>query len=221
MKFPNEQGRATRAVAPANGAAVPDHDGAAAEVSSGTVDPVAVLNLVVLRQRRPGSRRRLRWRREVGLGRRYARGRNGHPWDAYLLLRGWDLRWRRREGVCRWMLLRLRLGRWRQLLLLVLILLRRRDLLGRRRWRWLLVGGVEEAVADVDVVVEVVEVVVVAVVLVDVLYGGDSLAAVERRVAVGVHGGGGRASSRVRVFRIRVGGGRGTEMGLFSWTRGG
>lgn len=82
-------------------------------------------------------------------------------------------------------------------------------------------GGVEEAVADVDVVVEVVEVVVVAVVLVDVLYGGDSLAAVERRVAVGVHGGGGRASSRVRVFRIRVGGGRGTEMGLFSWTRGG
>ena len=69
-------------------------------------------------------------------------------------------------------------------------------------------GGVEEAVADVDVVVEVVEVVVVAVVLVDVLDGGDGLAAVERRVAVGIHGGA-RASSRVRVFRIRVGGGAG------------
>jgi len=129
------------------------------------------------------------WRREVGLGGRYARSRTGHPWDAYLLLllRGWGLWRRRREGVGRWMLLRLLLGRRRQLLLLVLVLLRRRGLLGRRRRR--LVGGVEEAVADVDVVVEVVEVVVVAVVLVDVLDGGDGLAAVERRVAVGVHGG--------------------------------
>jgi hypothetical protein len=69
------------------------------------------------------------------------------------------------------------------------------------------VGGVEEAVPDVDVVVEVVEVVVVAIVLVDILDRGDGLVAVEGRVAVGVHGGG-RATSRVRVFRIRVDGGR-------------
>ena len=73
-------------------------------------------------------------------------------------------------------------------------------------------GGVEEAVPDVDVVVEVVEVVVVAVVLVDVLDRGDGLVAVERRVAVGVHGGS-RAMSRVRVFRIRVGGGKGSGRG--------
>jgi hypothetical protein len=84
------------------------------------------------------------------------------------------------------------------------------------------VGGVEEAVPDVDVVVEVVEVVVVAIVLVDILDRGDGLVAVEGRVAVGVHGGG-RATSRVRVFRIRVDGGRRAggemqvELGL-KWT---
>jgi hypothetical protein len=218
VELPNEQRRAARAVTPANGATVPDHDGATAEVSSRAVDPVALLNLVVLRQRRR-SDRRLRWRGEVGLGGGYPRSRTGHPGDAYLLLRRWGLRRRRREGVGRWMLLRLRLGRWRKLLLrLVLVLLRRRCLLGRRRWGRRLVGGVEEAVADVDVVVEVVEVVVVAVVLVDVLDGGDGLAAVERRVAVGIHGGG-RASSRVRVFRIRVDGGGERSWGLFSEAR--
>jgi hypothetical protein len=50
---------------------------------------------------------------------------------------------------------------------------------------------VEEAVPDVDVVVEVVVVVVVAVVLVDVLDGGDGLLPVEGAVPVGIHGGGG------------------------------
>lgn len=49
-------------------------------------------------------------------------------------------------------------------------------------------GVAEEAVADVDVVVELVEIVVLAVVLVDVLHGGDGLVPVERRVAVAVHG---------------------------------
>lgn len=53
----------------------------------------------------------------------------------------------------------------------------------------------EEAVPDVDVVVEVVVVVVVAVVLVDVLDGGDGLVAVERAVAVGIHGGGRRSQT--------------------------
>jgi hypothetical protein len=69
---------------------------------------------------------------------------------------------------------RRRLGRGRELFLLLL----------RRR-----VGCVEEAVANVDVVVEVVEVVVVAVVLVDVLNGGDGLAPVEAGIAVGIHDG--------------------------------
>lgn len=58
----------------------------------------------------------------------------------------------------------------------------------------------EEAVADVDVVVEVVEVVVVAVVLVHVLDGGDGLVTVERGVAVGLHGWVVGEASRVRVF---------------------
>lgn len=49
----------------------------------------------------------------------------------------------------------------------------------------------EEAVPDVDVVVEVVVVIVVAVVLVDVLHGGDGLLPVEGAVPVGIHGGGG------------------------------
>lgn len=49
-------------------------------------------------------------------------------------------------------------------------------------------GIAEEAVADVDVVVELVEIVVLAVVLVDVLHGGDSLVPVERRATVAVHG---------------------------------
>jgi hypothetical protein len=71
---------------------------------------------------------------------------------------------------------RRRLGLGRELFLLLL----------RRRRR---VGCVEEAVANVDVVVEVVEVVVVAVVLVDVLNGGDGLAPVEAGVAVGIHDG--------------------------------
>lgn len=192
MEFPHEQRRAARAVTPTSRATVPDHDGAAGEVPSRAVDPISLLNLVVLRRRRRGRGRRLRRRREVVLGGRYARSRDGHPRDAYLLLRRWDLRRRWREGVGRRMqLLRRRLlGRRRELLLLVLVLLRRRGLLSRRRRRRRLVGGVEEAVSDVDVVVEVVEVVVVAVVLVDVLDRGDGLVAVERRVAVGVHGGG-------------------------------
>lgn len=72
----------------------------------------------------------------------------------------------------------------------------------------------EEAVADVDVVVEVVEVVVVAVVLVHVLDGGDGLVTVERGVAVGLHGWVVGEASRVRVFsRARVCGG--------GWRRGG
>jgi hypothetical protein len=187
VEFPDEQRRAARAVTPTSRATVPDHDRAAGEVPSRAVDPISLLNLVVLRRRRRGRGRRLRRRREVVLGGRYARSRDGHPRDAYLLLRRWDLRRRWREGVSRRMqLLRRRLlGRRRELLLL-----RRRGLLSRRRRRRRLVGGVEEAVSDVDVVVEVVEVVVVAVVLVDVLDRGDGLVAVERRVAVGVHGGG-------------------------------
>jgi hypothetical protein len=182
-----------------------------------------LLNMVVLRRRRRrGSGRWLRRRREVGLGGRSARSRDGHPRDAYLLLRRWGLRRRWREDVGRWMLLGRRqlLGRRREL-----VLLRWWGLLSRR-WRRQrrrrLVGGVEEAVPDVDVVVEVVEVVVVAIVLVDILDRGDGLVAVEGRVAVGVHGGG-RATSRVRVFRIRVDGGRRAggemqvELGL-KWT---
>jgi len=71
---------------------------------------------------------------------------------------------------------------WRGLVLLG----RQRRRLGRGRG----LGGVEEAVPDVDVVVEVVVVVVVSVVLVDVLHGGDSLLPVEGTVPVGIHGGG-------------------------------
>jgi hypothetical protein len=91
----------------------------------------------------------------------------------YLLLLGRPRRRRRREAVRR-----RRLGWGRELFLL---------LLHRRRRRR--VGCVEEAVANVDVVVEVVEVVVVTIVLVDVLNGGDGLAPVEAGVAVGIHDG--------------------------------
>jgi hypothetical protein len=90
-----------------------------------------------------------------------------------ILLRG---RWRELLLLLVVILLR---GRWRELLLVVVILLR-----GRRRR----MGIAEEAVADVDVVVELVEIVVLAVVLVDVLHGGDSLVPVERRATVAVHG---------------------------------
>jgi len=96
---------------------------------------------------------------------------------------------RRRELLLLWLMVVVQLrGRRRELLLLLLllllvvILLRGRGVLGRR------VGVAEEAVADVDVVVELVEIVVLAVVLVDVLHGGDGLVPVERRVAIGVHG---------------------------------
>lgn len=52
-------------------------------------------------------------------------------------------------------------------------------LLGRRRQ----LGGLDKAVPNVDVVVEV------AVVLIDSMDGGDSLAAVEGLVPVEIHGG--------------------------------
>jgi hypothetical protein len=57
------------------------------------------------------------------------------------------------------------------------------------------VGGVEEPIADVDIVVEVVEVLIVTVV--DFLHDGDCLAAVKWWVAIGLHRQ--RAGSRVRV----------------------
>ena len=91
-----------------------------------------------------------------------------------ILLRG---RWRELLLLLVVILLR---GRWRELLVVVVVILLR----GRRRR----MGVAEEAVADVDVVVELVEIVVLAVVLVDVLHGGDGLVPVERRVAVAVHG---------------------------------
>ena len=189
MEVADEQRLAGGAIAPTNAGSVGDNDGTAAVVPSRPVEPVALLDLVVLRRWRHGCGRRMRRRREIRLGRRLTRTRRCHS-------RRVDLR--RRRG-----LLRLRQGRRRELLLLVLmvvvqlrgrrralllvvvvILLRGRGVLGRRRR----VGVEEEAVADVDVVVELVEIVVLAVVLVDVLHGGDGLAPVERRVAVGVHG---------------------------------
>jgi hypothetical protein len=54
VEFPHEQRRAARAVTPASSATIPDHDGAAGEVPSRSVEPVALLNLVVLSWRRRG-----------------------------------------------------------------------------------------------------------------------------------------------------------------------
>lgn len=218
MELPDEQRRAARTITPNNSwPAVPDHDGTTAIIASRAVESVAtaLLDLVLLRrQRRRGGRRR-----EIGLRWRVIRSRGGHARDVHLLLlRRRRLRERRRRGqrvLGRWLLL---LGRRRELLGRWLLLWqrrrqrRRRELLGRRG----LGGGgvVEEAVADVDVVVEVVEVVVVAVVLVHVLDGGDGLVTVERGVAVGLHGWVVGEASRVRVFsRARVCGG--------GWRRGG
>lgn len=73
VELTHEQRRAPRAVGPASRTTVPDHDGAAAEVSSRPVDPVVLLNLVVLMRRRRGCSWRLRWRGEVGLGGRQTR----------------------------------------------------------------------------------------------------------------------------------------------------
>lgn len=193
MEVAHEQRRATGAIAPADASSVGDNDGTAAVVPSWPVEPVALLDLMVLRRRGGGPGRR----REIWLGRRLTRTRRCHSRRVPLLLGrgvrrervGRELlrlrQRRRRELLLLWLMVVVQLrGRRRELLLLLLvvILLRGRGVLGRR------VGVAEEAVADVDVVVELVEIVVLAVVLVDVLHGGDGLVPVERRVAIGVHG---------------------------------
>lgn len=189
VEVPNEERRGARAVATP---AVANNYRSSPEVApSLPVEAVSSrLDLVVGRRRRRRGDGRLRRRREMGrVGAVLDGGRGGADTRDVGLLRVPHRR--RRRGQ--------RERRGRQNLLL---LLRRRRrllrgelvLLGRQRGRLGLdggLGGVEEAVPDVDVVVEVVVVVVVAVVLVDVLHGGDGLLPVEGAVPVGIHGGGG------------------------------
>lgn len=188
VEVPNEERGSARAVATP---AVANNYRSSPEVApSLPVEPVSSrLDLVVGRRRRCRGDGRLRRRREMGrVGAVLDGGRDGRdPRDVDLLRVPHR---RRRRGK------RERRGRQNLLLLLRRGRLLRGELVllgGQRRRRGLDggLGGVEEAVPDVDVVVEVVVVVVVAVVLVDVLHGGDGLLPVEGAVPVGIHGGGG------------------------------
>lgn len=181
-----ERGSAGAVAAPA----VANNDRSSPEVApSLPVERVSSrLDLVVGRRRWRRGDGRLRRRREMGrVGAVLDGGGDGGDTGDVDLLRLLPHR-RQRRGQ------RERRGRKHLLLLRRRLLRRGLVLLGRQRRRLGLdggLGGVEEAVPDVDVVVEVVVVVVVAVVLVDVLDGGDGLLPVEGAVPVGIHGGGG------------------------------
>lgn len=201
MELPYEEGRTTGAITTP---AVADHNRAPTVVSPTlAVEAVASsrLDLVMRRRRRRGGHRWLRLRREVDRVGPVGNGGGEDSRDArdvHLLRLPLRRRRRERRGRLKLLLLMLLLRRrWWRLQRRRLLRNRRRLLLLRRRGRGLgrRVRRLEEAVPDVDVVVEVVVVVVVAVVLVDVLDGGDGLVAVERAVAVGIHGGGRRSQT--------------------------